>query len=305
MIVLNSQLVARIGVVAVLGGVIVLAFLYLLSGSQPEEPLPTPPPAPATSTPEVVSAPTPWQRMTVIGSSVEGRAIEAHSYGTGSTSILFVGGIHGGYEWNSVVLAYQVMDYLAENPDQVPLDLTVHIIPNLNPDGTYLVTGKTGRVTNADIPNPTERVATARFNARGVDLNRNFDCKWQPSATWRGQAVGAGEAPFSEPEAAALRDFVLSTKPRAALFWHSQAGNVYGSECEAGILPETMTLMNTYATAGDYGAVPRFDAYPVVGDAEGWLAAIGIPAVTVELETFNSSEWERNWAGVAAVLAQY
>lgn len=304
MTLIDSRLFARIGLVAALGGVAVLLFLFLLSGTQ-EEPLPTPSTEPATTTPEVVSASIPWQRMTVIGSSVEGRAIEAHSYGTGSTSILFVGGIHGGYEWNSVVLAYQVMDYLAENPDQIPIDLTVHIIPNLNPDGTYLVTGKTGRVTSVDIPNPNERVAAARFNARGVDLNRNFDCKWQRAATWRGQAVGAGEAPFSEPEAAALRDFVASTSPRAALFWHSQASNVYGSECEAGILPETMTLMNTYATAAGYGAVPRFDAYPVVGDAEGWLASIGIPAVTVELETFSSSEWERNWAGVAAVLAKY
>jgi hypothetical protein len=197
------------------------------------------------------------------------------------------------------------MDYLAENPELVPTDLTVHIIPNLNPDGTFLVTQKTGRITAADIPNPNERIATARFNANGVDLNRNFACKWQPEATWRGQRVGAGGTAFSEPEAIALRDYVATIQPAAALFWHSQAGNVYGSECTAGILPDTLTLMNTYATAANYGAVPRFDAYPVVGDAEGWLASIGIPAVTVELETFNRSEWERNWAGVAAVLARY
>ncbi|MCA9360408.1 hypothetical protein KC730_00785, partial [Candidatus Kaiserbacteria bacterium] len=74
--------------------------------------------------------------------------------------------------------------------------------------------------------------------------------------------------------------------------------NVYASECENGVLPETLTLMNAYSVAGNYGAVPVFDAYPITGDAEGWLASIGIPAVTVELEGRTSIEWTRNLAGV-------
>jgi 3-deoxy-D-arabino-heptulosonate 7-phosphate (DAHP) synthase len=47
----------------------------------------------------------------VVGTSVEGRKIESYTYGNGDTHLLLVGGIHGGYEWNSVALAYQVMDY--------------------------------------------------------------------------------------------------------------------------------------------------------------------------------------------------
>lgn len=266
-----------------------------------------------TPTPSEVEAPTeplvepeqPWQTMSVIGSSVEGRAIEAHTYGTGSTSLLFVGGVHGGYEWNSVVLAYEMMDHLANFPETVPADLTIHIIPSLNPDGVYAVTQKTGRLTVADIPNPSQRIGSARFNANGVDLNRNFDCKWQPKSTWRGAEVSAGTAPFSEPEAAALRDYVTRVQPAAAIFWHSQANNVYASECEAGVLPATITLMNTYAQAAGYGAVESFDAYPISGDAEGWLASIGIPAVTVELKTFSSSEWPQNWAATNAVMQLY
>ena len=48
----------------------------------------------------------------VIGTSVQGRKIESYTYGNGETHIAFVGGIHGGYEWNSVLLAYQFVDYL-------------------------------------------------------------------------------------------------------------------------------------------------------------------------------------------------
>lgn len=255
--------------------------------------------------PEVVIEEAPVVISAVIGASVEGRSIEAVTFGTGDTHLLFVGGVHGGYEWNSVLLAYEMIDHLKANPDLVPEDITLSIIPVLNPDGLALVTGKDGVFTAADIPDPSVRVAEARFNANGVDLNRNFDCKWQPESSWRGEVVSAGTEAFSEPEAVVLRDYVTATTPDAVVFWHSKANNVYASECEDGVLPETLAVMNTYATAGSYGAVPSFDAYPITGDAEGWLASIGIPAVTVELESANSIEWGRNLAGVNALVEQY
>jgi len=144
-----------------------------------------------------------------------------------------------------------------------------------------------------------------RFNANNVDLNRNFGCKWQPESTWKGNVVSAGTSAFSEPEAQALQNYVNLTTPEAVVFWHSKAGNVYASECENGVLPETHSIMNLYALAGSYGAVASFDAYEVTGDAEGWLASIGIPAITVELEARESVELERNKAGVNALLEYY
>jgi hypothetical protein len=254
---------------------------------------------------ELVLEESPTVSRTVIGSSVEGRAIEAVTFGSGETNLLFVGGMHGGYEWNSSLLAYGMIEHFEENPEFVPEDVTVSIIPTLNPDGLYKVTGIEGVFTVANVPDTSVRVAEGRFNANGVDLNRNFDCKWAPESTWRGNVVSAGTEAFSEPEAAALRDYVATMRPAAVAFWHSTANNVYASECEAGVLPETLALMSAYAQAADYGEVPVFDAYPITGDAEGWLASIGIPAVTVELESANSIEWTRNLAGVDAVLKLY
>lgn len=246
-----------------------------------------------------------WPEIQTVGQSVEGRSIEYYEFGTGENHLLFVGGIHGGYEWNSSLLAWQFIDYLTVNPDEVPSDVTIGVIPSLNPDGLAMVTGKDGRFTQNDITSPATRIAEGRMNANGVDLNRNFACKWQPESTWRGNVVSAGTAPFSEPEAATLRDLVAETQPTAVVFWHSQANNVYASECESGVLPDTLTLMETYATAGKYGAVPSFDAYPITGDAEGWLASLGIPAVTVELESYQDIEWQRNIDGVTAVIDTY
>lgn len=241
----------------------------------------------------------------VIGTSVEGRAIESFTYGNGDTHLVFVGGIHGGYEWNSVLLSYQFIDYLDANPGVVPEDLTVSVIPSANPDGIYEVIGKEGRFSTLNVPSSQEATIPGRFNANEVDLNRNFDCKWQPTSTWRGNVVSAGSGAFSEPEAVAIRDFVLASDPMAVVFWHSQANAVYASECEAGVLPETLAIMNVYSSASGYSPVESFDAYEITGDAEGWLASINIPAITVELETHQTIEWDRNLAGVKALFKYY
>lgn len=245
----------------------------------------------------------------VIGTSVEERKIESYTYGTGGKKLIFVGGIHGGYEWNSVLLAYQFIDYLDKNPGVIPNGLTVTIIPDANPDGVFAVTGKVGRFTIADVSTSTKILASGRFNADQVDLNRNFDCKWKPTSTWQSKTVSAGTAAFSEPETAALKNFVLGNsaenKPDAFIFFHSQSGSVYASQCNNGILPETLNIMSIYAKASGYLPVKTFDAYATSGAADDWLASINIPAITVELKTHDTVEWPQNLAGIKALFEYY
>ena len=240
----------------------------------------------------------------VIGYSVEGRSIDVYIYGTGATHIGFVGGMHGGYEWNSVLLAYGLMDYLSAYPESIPAALSVSVIPDASPDGVHKVLGTEGRFNITDVPTGVALDA-GRFNAHNVDLNRNFDCKWQATSTWKGAVTSAGTKPFSEPEALAIREFVLMYRPDAMVFFHSKAGAVYASQCKGDILPTTLDIMNAYAKAAGYHAIKVFDAYAVTGDAEGWLASIGIPAVTVELETHETVEWQRNLAGIQALFGYY
>lgn len=281
----------------VIGGIVALvalatgAFVYFLTRER-EVPAPELPPATiATST------------RSILGASVEGRSIEAYTYGAGENSLVFVGGIHGGYEWNSVLLAYELMDYLAEDPSRIPSSVRVVVIPSANPDGVFKITGKEGRFTPADVTAGDQ--SAGRFNANGVDLNRNFGCKWQSEAVWRGNKVSAGSEAFSESEARALRDFFLRERPRAAVFFHSQANAVYASECHEGVLPETLAIMSAYAGAAGYPAVASFDAYPVTGDVEGWLASVGVPALSVELSSHEAVEWSKNRLGIEALLKQY
>jgi predicted deacylase len=249
--------------------------------------LPAPEPLPEPAVEEVIP-PTPTSTVSVIGTSVQGRDITAHTFGTGETDILFVGGIHGGYEANTVGLAEGVIEELHVNQMVVPENITVHVIPNLNPDGYALP------ADSSDFDR--------RMNANGVDLNRNFDCRWTPESTWRTNPVSGGTEPFSEPEAIALRDYVTEHTPIAAVVWHSRANAVYTSECGAGVVAGGNELMNAYAAAATYDAAGLWTAYPVTGASEDWFASIGIPAITVEFETRDSIEWTRNWAGVLATL---
>ncbi len=286
---LGFRLVGTIlAILLLLGGV----FVYRMT-QKPEEVAPT------------VDQEVPAMRQQQIGQSVQGRPITAYVYGTGSTTLMFVGGMHGGYEWNSTLLAYTFMDYLTTNPTFVPSHLSLVVIPSANPDALVEVVGTEGRFTAADASTNQTLLASARFNARDVDLNRNFDCKWQPTSTWRSQEVSAGTAPFSEPEAQAIRFAVTTFAPSAVVFWHSQANAVYASECHGGVLPTTRTLMQAYADAAGYTPVSTFDAYPISGDAEGWLASINIPAITVELATHEHIEWEQNLAGIQKILTLF
>ncbi len=151
--------------------------------------------------------------LATLGYSEQNRPIERYTFGDGASQIVFVGSMHGGYEWNTTVLAYQAIDYFTAFPQAVPPTVTLHIIPSANPDGLFLATGKEGRFTEADIPaGDPLNLLPGRFNANGVDLNRNWDCRWSATAFFRDQVISGGSAPFSERETQVLRDFL--TQPQ-------------------------------------------------------------------------------------------
>jgi len=240
----------------------------------------------------------------IIGKSVENRDIIAYHYGDGDTKLLFVGGIHGGYSWNTVLVAYEMIDYLEENPSVIPDNVEVTVIPSLNPDGQNKIVGTAGRFTKADVPAPDLRVP-GRFNANNVDLNRNFDCDWQSTGTWRNTAVDGGSKAFSEPETMAIRDYVKANNPDAVVVWYSASGGVFASNCHNGILPETLTIASVYADASGYPAFDEFDFYEITGDMVNWLARNNIPGISVLLTTHEDVEWDKNRAGIEALLQYY
>lgn len=296
----------------VLGLIIIIGLgIYFFTKTPPSTPVAQTPASTtvtqttATGTPTTeVKAPVDTTK-TVIGTSVGNRDITAYHYGTGSKEVLFVGGIHGGYEWNTSLVAFELMDYLKANPSTIPASVKVTVIPVLNPDGLAKVVGTADRFTAANVPTSNDVVVSGRFNSNGVDLNRNFDCDWKATGVWMNTPVSGGTSAFSEPESLAFKNYVEAHNPAAVVAWFSSAGGVFASNCHNGILPETKALMNTFATASGYKAYDSYDFYALTGDMVNWLAKKNIPGISVLLTNHQDTEWSKNLAGIKAVISSY
>jgi eukaryotic-like serine/threonine-protein kinase len=236
----------------------------------------------------------------VIGRSTEGWPIEAYRLGHGEVHIALIGGIHGGYEWNTTLLAYHVIDYFTAYPHRLPSPISLTVVPTANPDGLAAVLGRVGRFSADDVGVVPR---DSRFNGNGVDLNRNWDCDWAAAGRWGTRTVSSGHAPFSEVETLTLRDLLTAQPMDAVIFWHSAMPGVYPGGCDGPPTPASRALGATYAAAAGYPLLNSFEAYPITGDASNWLASQGIPAIVVELTDHTGTDWPQNLAGVRAVLA--
>lgn len=228
---------------------------------------------------------TPLPQQFIFGESVEGKPLYGYRYGTGPQTILLVGGIHTGYEANTVRLVEALRAYFAERPQAVEPHATLIFIPLLNADG--LDYGRTLR---------------GRFNRNGVDLNRNWGCNWSAEAYFRDQTVYAGAHAFSEPETRDLGSLIQRVRPAAVLFYHAAANGVFAGGCD-GRYTISDDLARIYGDAADYRYQEDFTRYITTGTASGWVASQGIPAITVELATADGIEFERNLRGLFAVQA--
>lgn len=237
-----------------------------------------------------------------IGRSSQDNPIMAYSYGEGEKEVVFVGGIHGGYSWNTSLVSYELMDYLEENEEPLPSNVKVTVIPVLNPDGLALVAGTSSRFLASAVDTELAAKIDGRLNGNGVDLNRNFDCDWQSEGTWRSRTVSGGDSAFSEPESAAFRDYVDTSNPAAVVVWYASAGGVFASSCHNDVSIETKELTNLYAEASGYRAFEEFDFYEITGDMVNWLAKENTPAISVLLTNHSDTEWTKNSAGIDAVI---
>ncbi len=256
--------------------------------------------APMTDTPVAADS-----TKTVLGASVSGNAITAYHFGTGQKELLFVGGIHGGYGWNTVLLAYELMDYLKANPSVIPSGIKITVIPVMNPDGLKKVTGSPERFLAKDASTVEAVRVSGRFNSNTVDLSRNFDCDWKPAGVWQTKSVSGGSAAFSEPESKAIKAYVEKKAPTAVVVWYSAAGGVFASNCGGSAPYETAVITKAFAAASGYPSYDSFDYYATTGDMVNWLAKKNIPAISVLLTNYMDTEWSKNKLGVEALIKHY
>ncbi|HEX6387735.1 MAG TPA: protein kinase [Anaerolineae bacterium] len=259
-------------------------------------PQPTPTPT-ATLTATATLLPTATADLgpetTVVGQSVRGVPIEAVRFGAGPNEIVFIGGLHAGFAPATVVLAQRAVNHFTDNRQEIPPTVTLYIIPNANPDSP---------------PDPGR--LSGRLNANNVDLNRNWDCRWTPDATFGGNVVpgSGGPAPFSEPETKALADFLVQLDPVAVVFWEARAS--LGLSSPGGCGDESLVsvpLSQVYGLAAGYQIVSFEELTDQLlnGDGTNWLDQQSIPSVAILLPDYDDLDWDNNLAGMRAVLDRY
>ncbi len=264
-------------------------------------PVPTATPTPtATSTPSPTLTPTPTftpsptpdpgPELIEIGRSANNTPIEAIRFGYGPYTVLFIGGFHAGFAPSTVQIAEKTTEYFTNNLAAIPTNVTVYVISNANPDSSYSPGNLTGRL-----------------NANGVDLNRNWDCRWTEDAQFRGQVVKGigGTKPFSEPETQALQGFVEEITPSAIIFWEAKypGGFVSPGRCDrrSGV---SFLLAEQYGQAVQYEVDDfEIDTGQILnGDGANWLDAQGFPTIAVLLPDYDEMDWEHSLQGVLAVI---
>ncbi|XXX73607.1 M14 family zinc carboxypeptidase [Sorangium sp. So ce134] len=132
----------------------------------------------------------------------------------GRTTVI-LSGIHP-LEWIGIEAHLALLERLATE------DLggrSIFAVPIVNPDGLLRV----------EMNLRAGRHRYVRGNARGVDLNRNFDAGWYERGIMQrliGLAVSPGSRPASEPEVEAIAHALSSRRIDRALSLHSAGGAV-------------------------------------------------------------------------------
>jgi predicted deacylase len=236
------------------------------------------------TTPIAGVTPTPFlltsgRRATVIGLSTSGRPLEVFTFGQGEKQRMIVAGIHGGYEWNTIALADELITYLDQHPEDVPSDLTLYILRSLNPDGDARGKDQSGRV-----------------NDRNVDLNRNFPINWQSdwdrNGCWKDTPVTAGDSPGSESETRALMRFFENHKIDALISYHSAALGVFpgGTPWDE----DSMRLAKEIAAITDYPYPPLDTGCLYTGTLADYGVSMGAASVDMELSNHRDTDFDAN-----------
>lgn len=159
-----------------------------------------------------------------MGKSLEGRALMVYKISTGGSSenkpAFFIDStIHAREHITTAVITYMINELVANQTkyEDILSSVDFYFAPFLNPDG-FVYSHEVDRMwrkTRSNWGNHSEA-------CMGVDANRNFGFHW-------GEAGGSsdnpcsgsyrGPEPFSEPEARALRDFILGQKETGNVSW--------------------------------------------------------------------------------------
>ncbi len=245
----------------------------------------------------------PFLQFNYLTESVMGKGIPLLKLGSGEKKIYYIGAHHGAERITSAVLLKFIYDLCesAKNrasvsgisPEYIMKSRTLIFISQFNPDVVVLSSyGPQDYSLMYDRllkMNGSNDFKKWQANARGVDLNHNYDVAFaeykeiekQLGITGGAPTRYSGESPESEPETAALCNYLRFNMPSAVITLHTQGREIYytsggkyvkGSKAAASRLAD----LTGYKTCEPTGAA----AYG--GLTDFCIQKLGVPSFTVE-----------------------
>lgn len=243
----------------------------------------------------------PFVTLSYIGTSILDRAIPILHIGSGNRRVLYVGAHHG-MEWITSLVLTQFCEELCKAIDTkervfgiYPCDLlkgyTLSVLPMLNPDGVeYQIHGVSEenplRERLLEMNDGSADFSAWQANARGVDLNHNYDAgfeEYKKLEQQEGIKKGAptrfsGECAESEPEVAALCNLIRFSAPwRGVMTLHTQGEEIFAPTCrENSITARRLSELTGYKLS-------RAEGLASYGGLSDWcVEKLSIPAFTME-----------------------
>ena len=195
----------------------------------------------------------PFLQIGSIGKSIMGKDLTYIRIGTGTKEVFYSGAIHSN-EWITAPLLMKFIENFCRSyvnnsrifgysSRQIFDDVSIYIVPMVNPDAVDLVVGALGPNTEeyinarnlannySDIPFPSGW----KSNIVGVNLNLQFPAGWEIARnikyaqgyTSPGPRDFVGYGPLTEPEALAMYNFTLVHNFSLILAYHTQGQVIY------------------------------------------------------------------------------
>ena len=242
-------------------------------------------------------------KITTCGKSLLGKEIFAFVIGEGKKNIVYVGGTHG-VEWLTSLLLLKFTENLASayenesllsgfNIKDILENKKLIIIPELNPDGIEIaIKGASAcgkyKAENYEICKGDFSFWSA--NARGVDINHNFNADWytlreaekeaginSPSPSRFG-----GLFPESEPETAAITRLCRRIPVEMLITFHSQGEEIF-YEYGKNTPEKALHIAKMFSALTDYTLVKNEGLYSSGGLKDWFIEEFKRTAFTIEM----------------------
>lgn len=257
-------------------------------------------------------------KVNIIGTSADNRNLYEVIVGNPNADkhLIVIASMHG-REYMTMQLAMKQIEYYLNyynkkingiKVSSVLDKVAIHFVPSCNPDGVAISQYGFYAIRNNRLRNRLIKMdGTARkwkANARGVDLNRNWDINFEVEGT-RGSSGYSGKKPFSEPELKAVVGMLdrIETEGDIVGFisYHAMGEVVYGMCNEAAGEEMCETVNNMYKVANEQSGYYLYGTTDISCNQsrEYLLYKRGIPGITIEIGSSETplvlSEFERAW----------